>query len=136
MLGKISEIREEADGAIARVSLFDSVPQLLVDGLRAGVYGSSWRGRPIKSDTDFRAPRSAHNPEGIPETTRLEIKLTDIGPTPFAAYAGTTALVGNGIPARSLSRRRTLHSLRHERRPSRFITSFHSRVAERTTCRT
>ena len=105
VLGKIEEIREEADGAIARVNLFRAVPGLLLDGLRAGVYGASFRGEPIKSETNWHPGISRHNPEGIPEVTRLEIRLRDIGPTPFAAYEGTTAMVAGGVgeslPARS-----------------------------------
>lgn len=104
VLGKIAEIREEAEGAIARVNLFRAVPELLLDGLRAGVYGASFRGEPIKSETNWHPGISRHNPEGIPEVTRLEIRLRDIGPTPFAAYEGTTAVVGTGegLPTRSL----------------------------------
>ena len=106
VLGKIEAIREEANGAIARVNLFRSVPGLLLDGLRAGVYGASFRGTAIKSKVESRPGRSAHNPDGIPEVTRQEIMLRDIGPTPFAAYEGTTALVGDrageSLPARSL----------------------------------
>jgi phage head maturation protease len=106
VLGKIAEIREEAAGAIARVHLFRAVPELLLDGLRAGVYGASFRGEPIKSETNWHPGISSYNPEGIPEVTRLEIRLRDIGPTPFAAYEGTTATVAGGVgeslPARSL----------------------------------
>ena len=107
VLGKIKEIKEGADGAIARVALFPSVPPLLLDGLRDGVYGASFRGDPIKSETNWHPGISAHNPDGIPEITRLEIRLRDIGPTPFAAYPGTTAMVaasaaGESLPARSL----------------------------------
>lgn len=106
VLGKIETIREEQTGAIARVNLFSSVPELLLDGLRAGVYGASFRGEPIKSDASWHPGTSAHNPDGIPEITRLEIRLRDVGPTPFAAYEGTTAMVASGVgeslPARSL----------------------------------
>ena len=49
VLGKIETIREEANGAIARVNLFRSVPGLL-DGLRAGVYGASFRGERVPID--------------------------------------------------------------------------------------
>jgi hypothetical protein len=106
VLGKIETIREEANGAIARVNLFRSVPGLLLDGLRAGVYGASFRGEPLKNKVDWHPGSSSYNPEGVPEITRLEIRLRDIGPTPFAAYEGTTAMVasaaGESLPARSL----------------------------------
>jgi phage head maturation protease len=94
VLGKIESIREEAEGAVGRIALFRSVPGLLLDGLRAGVYGASFRGDAIKSKVDYRPKRSEHNPEGLPEITRTEIRLRDIGPTPFAAYSETSARVG------------------------------------------
>jgi phage head maturation protease len=93
VLGKIESIEEGSDGADSRVSLFRSLPGLLLDGLRAGVYGASFRGDPIKNDFNYRPKRSEHNPQAIPEVTRQEIRLRDIGPTPFAAYAETTAMV-------------------------------------------
>jgi hypothetical protein len=97
VLGTITEIREEPAGAIARVSLFSSVPQLLIDGLRADppVYGASWRGTPIKNRFNDRPRRSSWNPDGIPEVTRLEVKLADVGPTPFAQYPQTTAMISS-----------------------------------------
>jgi hypothetical protein len=94
VLGTIETIREESDSASALVSLFRSVPPLLVDGLRAGCYGASFCGSSIKSKVDYRPERSAFNPEGIPEVTRTEIRLKDIGPTPFAAYADTSVEIG------------------------------------------
>jgi phage head maturation protease len=97
VLGKIESIREEGDGASARVSLFRSVPGLLLDGLKAGVYGASFRGDPIKSKVDYRPARSDYNPKALPEITRQEIRLKDIGPTPFAAYSETSAMIGGGV---------------------------------------
>jgi phage head maturation protease len=94
VLGRIEAITEEADAAVARVSLFPSVPPLLVDGLKAGVYGASFRGDPIKSHIVSRPGRSPHNPEGLPEVTRTEIRLKDVGPTASPAYAGTLATIG------------------------------------------
>jgi len=94
VLGKITAIEEEPDAAVARVSLFPSVPQLLIDGLKAGVYGASFRGDPIKSHVVKRPGKSDHNPEGLPEVTRTEIRLKDVGPTAFAAYGETSATIG------------------------------------------
>lgn len=108
VLGTIEAIEETADAASARVALFPSVPSLLLDGLRSDVYGASFRGRPIKSKTDWRPRPSAHNPDGLPEVTRQEIALRDIGPTPFAAYDGTSARIEGAtvtlVPARSCTR--------------------------------
>jgi hypothetical protein len=105
VLGEIASIEEAPDAAVARVSLFRSVPALLLDGLRAGVYGASFRGDALKNHVEYRPGRSAHNPERLPEVTRQEIRLKDIGPTPFAQYEGTVAKVGGpmvgALPSRS-----------------------------------
>jgi phage head maturation protease len=93
VLGKIQSFEEQPDGAVARVSLFSSVPELLLEGLAAQQYGASFRGEPIKNHTVNRPGRSDYNPKGLPEVTRQEIRLRDIGPTPFAAYAGTSAQI-------------------------------------------
>jgi phage head maturation protease len=94
VLGKIESIQENPEDVVGRVSLFRSVPALLLDGLKAGVYGASFRGLPIKSQSNYKPRPSSHNPDGIPEITRTEIKLRDIGPTPFAAYTETSATIG------------------------------------------
>jgi phage head maturation protease len=94
VLGKIQTIREEADSAIARVNLFPSVPPLLVDGLRAGQYGASFRGDSIKTHVVERPPKSAHNPKGLLEVTHQEIRLKDVGPTTFPAYRETSSRIG------------------------------------------
>jgi hypothetical protein len=72
---------------------------LLVEGLAAQQYGASFRGEPFKNHVENRPGRSAHNPRGIPEVTRQEIRLKDLGPTPFPAYAGTTAQIQQGVMA-------------------------------------
>lgn len=96
VLGTIESIREEEDRAVPRVKLFPSVPALLLDGLKAGVYGASFRGASIKEKVEYRPKRSAHNPEALPEITRQEIRLRDVGPCPFAAYSETSARIGEG----------------------------------------
>lgn len=92
VLGKIERVDASgSDKATADVSLFRSVPQLLLDGLRAGVYGASFRGKPIKNKVEYTPARSDFNPDGLIEVTRTEVGLKDIGPTPFAQYQETTS---------------------------------------------
>ena len=122
VLGTIESIEEAPDSASARVSLFRSVPAFLLDGLRAGVYGASFRGAPIKSHFEYRPSRSEHKPEGLPEITRQEIRLHDIGPTPFAQYGGTRAVIGSvtdgPLPARSVpDEERPYWELRNDEEP-------------------
>jgi phage head maturation protease len=93
VLGSIDSLREEDDGPVSKVNLFRSVPQLLLDGLRAGVYGASFRAKPIKEDVNYTAGRSDYNPDGLPEVTRQELRLVDFGPTPFPQYDGTSAVM-------------------------------------------
>lgn len=93
VLGKLLDISEQTEGATYDASLFRSVPQLLVDGLKAGVYGASFRGDPIKTKVDYKPKRSEQNPKGLPEVTRTEIRLKDVGPTERPAYAETTSFV-------------------------------------------
>lgn len=64
----------------------------LLPGLRAGLYGSSWRMTSIKADFKNRGvQRSDHNPLALPEVTIREARILELGPTPFPAYFGTSA---------------------------------------------
>jgi len=74
------------------VTLFDGIPPLLMDGLRAGEYGSSYRFALVGGKYEFirRPKKSAHNPDGIPELTILEMRLREFGPTPIPVYKGTS----------------------------------------------
>ena len=88
-LGPITELSERADGVHYDVDLLpvDYVRDL-VPGLRAGLYGSSFRfGIVKKSDERKRVS----NPKGILERTIHEAYMKELGPTPFPAYGGTTA---------------------------------------------
>lgn len=93
VLGTIEVLREDSEGAYYEVSLFPGIPQLIMDGLRAGEYGSSHRFTVVREDFVQRPRRSQHNPNGIPERSILEAKVREFGPTPFAAFAGATSNV-------------------------------------------
>lgn len=93
VLGKLERMSEESDGAHYEATLFRSVPQLLIDGLRAGVYGASFRGDAIKRNIDYTPKKSDYNPEGLPEVTLSEIRLKDVGPTERPVVADTTSFV-------------------------------------------
>lgn len=92
VLGKIEELREDETGAYFVVPLLDtSYNRDLIPGLRAGLYGSSFRFRTIKDRFDKHPRRSAHNPDGLPERTLTEVRLHEFGPVSFPAYEGATA---------------------------------------------
>lgn len=91
VLGKIKELREDRIGAYYEVPLFDGIPPLILNGLRAGTYGASFRFRIIKEEFNRDPEPSDFNPEGIPERTILELSLQEFGPVTFPAYEGATA---------------------------------------------
>ncbi len=83
--------RDEDDGAHYEASLLRGVPDLLVEGLRRGVYGSSIRYRPVKWER-LRSPgESDHNPEGLPEHTIREAFIKEFSVVTFPQYEGATA---------------------------------------------
>jgi len=91
LLGHPVTAREDADGGVAEAPLFAGVPQLVVDGLRAGAYGSSFRFGVDDEDIVHRPKVSDHNPEGLPERTILKATVPEVGPVTFPAYANATA---------------------------------------------
>jgi phage head maturation protease len=93
VLGKILNLAEDERGAHYQVELFSGIPELLLEGLRSGHYGSSFRAQIVKETFDPRPRKSAHNPQGLPESVVSELKLLDIGPTSLPAYGATSAQV-------------------------------------------
>jgi phage head maturation protease len=90
-LGRLRDIREEADGVAYSVELFGGLPELLMEGLRSGTYGASFRAKLVKDRFTQRPPRSEHNPTGLPESVVTELALKELGPTPVPAYPQTSA---------------------------------------------
>ena len=71
--------------------LFRGVPQLLVDGLAADAYGSSFRFSVDEENIVERPGVSDHNPEGLPERTIVRASVFEVGPVTFPAYANADA---------------------------------------------
>ena len=92
-LGSIEEPARGPTRGLASGRLFDTASYVrdLLPALRARTFGSSFRGRVVKSDLRVRPPRSAHNPEGLPEQTIREFRLIEFGPVSFPRYEGATA---------------------------------------------
>jgi phage head maturation protease len=93
LLGRIDRLYEDSTAARYEATLFDGIPPLLLDGLRSGIYGSSWRGEILKEKYDPKPARSSTNPKGLPESTVLELRLVDVGPTSMPAYSSSTVEV-------------------------------------------
>lgn len=91
VLGEVENLREDAEGAYYEVRLFDGVPSLLLDGLRSGAYGASFRFRVLREDVKQEPGASAYNPAGLPERTIKEAQVFEFGPVTFPAYEGATA---------------------------------------------
>lgn len=93
ILGSVKELREDERGAYYEAELFDGIPPLVLGGLRAGKYGSSFRFKVMREEFDTKAKEAKHNPEGLPERTIKEVNLFEFGPVSFPAYASATASV-------------------------------------------
>jgi HK97 family phage major capsid protein/HK97 family phage prohead protease len=91
-LGPIGELREDDKGVYYEVPLLDtSYNRDLIPGLREGLYGASFRFSVLKEELVSEPKRSAYNPDGLPERTLTEVKLSEFGPVTFPAYSGATA---------------------------------------------
>lgn len=88
-LGTITDLSERGRGVEYSVDLFDAdYVRALVPGLEAGVYGSSFRFGIVKKEDERKR---ISNGKGLLERTIREASMRELGPTPFPAYAGTTA---------------------------------------------
>jgi len=91
-LGPIAELAEDKVGAYYEVPLLDtSYNRDIEPGLRAGLYGASFRFSVMKEEFKRNAPKSPYNPDGLPERTIQEVDLMEFGPVTFPAYAGASA---------------------------------------------
>lgn len=94
VLGPIERLEEDGVGAAYEVPLLDTTYNRdLLPGLRAGLYGASFRFRVMKEEFNQKPSRSAHNPEGIPERTIKEVHVMEFGPVTFPASPTATAAV-------------------------------------------
>jgi HK97 family phage prohead protease len=91
-LGDIVSLEEKSKGPVGTVELFDtSYNRDLLPGLKAGVYGSSYRFRVVKEEWDDDPGVSDHNPKGVPERTVKEVRLYEFGPVAFGANPAATS---------------------------------------------
>lgn len=92
-LGPLTELNETDRGVEYEVALLDtSYNRDLIPGLRAGMYGSSYRFRTVKMDPPVRPAKATEwNPERWEERSVRELEMVELGPTPFPVYASTYA---------------------------------------------
>lgn len=85
-MGKIRSLTETTHGAAYEVELFDGIPPLILNGLRAGEYGSSFRFSVVKEEMERKPKASEHNPDALPERIIQEARVMEFGPVTFPAY--------------------------------------------------
>lgn len=90
-LGAVRSLEEDDTGAAYEVELFRGIPEIVMDGLRAGQYGASFRFSVLKDKVNRSPDPSARNPEGLVERTITEVRLHEFGPVTFPAYPTATA---------------------------------------------
>jgi phage head maturation protease len=91
-LGPIDVLAEDKRGAYYEVPLLDApYVREILPGLRAGLYGASFRFSVQREEFDRDAEPSDHNPQGLPERTLKEVAVREFGPVTFPAYAGASA---------------------------------------------
>jgi HK97 family phage prohead protease len=91
-LGPLARLEEDSTGAAYEVKLLDTdYNRELIPGLEAGLYGASMRFSPVRQILEDKPEPSDHNPDGIPERTITEARVSEFGPVTFPAYADATA---------------------------------------------
>jgi HK97 family phage prohead protease len=91
-LGPIDQLSEDSQGAAYEAPLLDtSYNRDLLPGLRAGLYGASFKFRVLREELDMEPKRTSENPDGIPERTVTEAQVYEFGPVTFPAYSQATA---------------------------------------------
>ncbi len=92
VLGSIKSLEADDIGPRYEVPLFDtSYNRDLVPGLRAGVYGASFRFRVLREELVDEPGVSDYNPRGLTERTITELQCMEFGPVTFPAYPEATA---------------------------------------------
>jgi hypothetical protein len=88
----IPEVLEEREEfAHLEGPLFRGTPELIVEGLRAGAYGSSFMFEVLGERWDREPEKSDDNPDGLPERTITEVRLFEAGPVTWPANPEATA---------------------------------------------
>lgn len=91
-LGRITKLEETWVGPRGEVELLDATyVRDIAAGLRAGVYGSSFRFATEVDEWDKRPKKTAYNPRGIPERTIRKVRLYEFGPVTMPANPAATA---------------------------------------------
>jgi phage head maturation protease len=91
VLGRIDVHKEDATGAYYEVALYRGIPELVLEGLRDGAYGASFRFYVMAESFVEKPAASSYNPRAIPERTITEAAVQEFGPVTFPQYPEATA---------------------------------------------
>ena len=91
LIAETREVGEDEQGAFYRAEILPGVPQLILEGLKRGLYGSSHTFSVIREAWNDRPKPSDYNPKGLPERTILEARVPELGPVTWPAFAGAFA---------------------------------------------
>lgn len=92
VLGPIRDLREDDEGPRYEVPMFDtSYNRDLLPGLKAGVYGASFRMRVLEDSWNDEPGPSDYNPKALPERTITRVKVMEFGPVTFPANPEASA---------------------------------------------
>jgi phage head maturation protease len=89
-IGDLREAWETDDGLYFRSGLLNGLDEIMVDGLRKGLYGASVGARVVRSKVDRFPDRSDRNPKRLEERTYTEMRAFDFSITSQPHYDGTT----------------------------------------------
>jgi len=91
-LGPIDVLEAQKNGAYYEVPLLDtSYNRDLLPGLRAKLYGASFRFQVFGENWNKKPEKSGYNPDGLPERTITDVSVREFGAVTFPAYASATA---------------------------------------------
>lgn len=93
LIAKPTDVREDTTGAYYEARMFAGLPEWLYEGLRAGVYGASFRFAAILDHWVESPGISDGNPLGLPERTVREAAVAEAGPVSWPAYDGATSAI-------------------------------------------
>jgi len=83
-------VGEDDISPYARGQILDGLPELVLDGLRKGVYGASHRFNVVREDWVQVPKGGPHNPDRLPERTITEARLYELGPVTWPAYSSAS----------------------------------------------
>ena len=92
-IARITDLRSDKIGPYYEAELLEGVPPLVMDGLRKGVYGVSYRFKVTDQGWDHSPGKSPANPKGLPAREIREAIVYEFGPVTFPADAGADVAV-------------------------------------------